>query len=465
MQHPYVGFFPALPLRKQIELGEWIVGRPPTTVPWHSPRFKELLGKLLSSFETDKDERFQGGALLWRKTSGFDGNRPSDAEFVAIQAAVRFAALDTNDRVQRDDPYGGHRLVTSENAALHLQPIDLETGYITHVRDGALKRVLTGGWKIGDRPPPLADATLPITLGDVPASSKLANAVLHAHLAQDTDDLRRLQIAIEWHAVALSNPVAVTMQQRFIALKTGFEALLDSSKSREAAHRLRALFEGVAKPHHDLFPCAEVLWSSTERTDLRRTWNKKVELWSELEDWFMTLAEARNKIIHEGRVSVTQYKAPPERPLSRYAGHLFWIGERVLREAIKARLGPEILLCGPLKRLETFRPLLDALKAQAAARTNTEDGASEEAKDDQPPPRTLDALLTEVGGAAANQVLIGWAPGGSSASLEAAKEMAKAASWVAKAGGKEVWISEEEKTLLEQAGAEMELPDHIDLCD
>src|SRR5207248_9738714 len=132
------------------------------------------------------------------------------------------------------------------------------------------------------------------------------------------------------------------------------------------------------------------------------------------------------------------------RPLSRYAGHLFWIGERVLREAIKARLGPQVLLCGPLKRKETFQPLLDALRAQAG-QDEARQEAPEAAKADAPPTRGLPTLLQELGCTAANQVVIGWASGGSSASLEAASEMAKNASWVAKARGKEMQISDEEK--------------------
>jgi hypothetical protein len=48
-------------------------------------------------------------------------------------------------------------------------------------------------------------------------------------------------------------------------------------------------------------------------------------------------AAARNEIIHEGRLSTHEYAAPVERPLSRYAGPLFWKAERVLREDSKER--------------------------------------------------------------------------------------------------------------------------------
>jgi hypothetical protein len=63
----------------------------------------------------------------------------------------------------------------------------------------------------------------------------------------------------------------------------------------------------------------------------------------------MTLAAARNSVIHDGVLSVTDYEAPQERPISRYKGSLFWIGDRLAREAIKASLGAELLLCARLK--------------------------------------------------------------------------------------------------------------------
>ncbi len=269
-QHPCFGFFPALPLQKNLELGDWVVGVPAEDTPWRSARFKELVSKLLDSFASDKfGDKFSGGALVWRKAAGFDGTPPSPDEFVAIQAAVRFAALDSNDRVDKEDQNGGHYLVTSENAALHVQPIDEGTGHITLVRQGLLKRILTGGWTIGQRPPPLADATMPM-LGQVLASNKLSAAIFQAHVAPNTELLRRLRIAIEWHTVALSNPVAVTIQQRLIALKTGFEALTGTSASRECARKLRHLFETTTESHRNLLPWAGILWSPTERTDLLR---------------------------------------------------------------------------------------------------------------------------------------------------------------------------------------------------
>lgn len=198
-----------------------------------------------------------------------------------------------------------------------------------------------------------------------------------------------------------------------------------------------------------------LLWSPTERTTLQRPYKTrgkvKFDTRSEIEDWFMTLADARNTIIHEGKATLTEYGPPPERPLSRYAGPLFWIGERVLREAAKATFGPEILLCGRLKELAAFEPLYEALRAQAL------EGPPPAATTPQvtEPARPLDHLLHELGCQGANQVTLRRAAGTASASLDAAEEMARAArgSWVARASGRSMLINASERELLEGAGA------------
>jgi hypothetical protein len=151
------------------------------------------------------------------------------------------------------------------------------------------------------------------------------------------------------------NAVAVTTQQRMIALKTGFEALTGTSNSRECARRVRALFETTTAAHLDLLPWKGILWSPKERTDLQRVdtlWTGRVvhDERSELEDCLMALGKVRDTIIHDGRVPAVEYGPPPERPLSRYAGNLFWKGERLLRESVKASLGVDVLLCGALAR-------------------------------------------------------------------------------------------------------------------
>lgn len=453
-----------------ISLGEWCAGSPPSGTAWRSERFRDLTGDLLSTLARDG---FKHSAMVWHRDRGFDGELLPDDIIEAIQASVRFAALDANDHL-RDDPNAGFYIATSENAELYVQPIDVDHGGITHRRGGALKRVISGGLKIGQKSIPLPDAVVPIQ-GHTLVSKKLSQAVFSA-LGSSKDRHRRVRIALEWHAVAMSNPRAVTMQQRIIALKTGFEALTGTSESREGARRLRRLFEVTCGPHVAKLPWPGLLWSPKERTDLVRvhtaiSGKKKHDMRSELEDWFMTLATARNEVIHDGELSVFEYQAPSERPLSRYQGTLFWIGERMLREAIKASLGAEILLCGLLADWSKYKELEDELAAVVAS---GDGGAVEVAPPEEPKsapaaPQTRDlaSLFTELGCSSANEVELTKAVAAASASEEVALKNAMAVRdlWVASVRDRSVPVSTAEKELLEHAGAEEALPKHFTPCE
>lgn len=183
----------------------------------------------------------------------------------------------------------------------------------------------------------------------------------------------------------------------------------------------------------------------------------------------MTLAEARNSIIHDGVISVFDYGPPQERPLSRYSGRLFWIAERVLREAIKASLGPEILLCGRLQwradwdeafKKAGWRPTPEAgVREPPSAPSSDEDEAAV-------PVRELSVLLQQLGCPAANYVELSRAPAPAAASEEVLRTASsRQVTWVAKAGKIEIAVNATEKKLLETAGAEDELPDDFTLCD
>lgn len=74
---------------------------------------------------------------------------PDAPEWAAIRATICFVVIDANDHV-RDDANAGRYLATSENAELFSQPIDEDKAYISYQTGGVLRRVLSGGWKIGE---------------------------------------------------------------------------------------------------------------------------------------------------------------------------------------------------------------------------------------------------------------------------------------------------------------------------
>jgi hypothetical protein len=445
----YFGFFPALRLRTNLDLGDWIVGTPPDGTPWASGRFEELSRMLVASYAP---KGFEGCAMLWHRERGFDGVLPADADIGAILASVTFAVLDANDRLrlhEKDRWNKARYLATTENPDLFIQPIS-EDGGIAHRRGGLLRRTLLGGLKIGGEPPPLPDATEPID-EPVPASTKLARA-LYDRIASGVGDGPAIATAADWHRRALVNSSAVTWEHRLVTLKVGFEALFHGVKSRGCAKRLRHLFETVTAAHRDLLPWVGLLWTPTERT-LQRSFKGKPDPRSELEDWFMTLADARNQIIHDGVLKTGVYVLS-ERPLTRYAGALFLTGERVLREAIKAKLGAEVLLCGALRRRAfgeaAFGELADQLIEAAKALPTPPP---------KPPgraPRTVEAMLADLHCVDARLVVVGTAG-------HVFEDYTHEAS--ANDGNNQMAITEAEFEALRAAGAEDELPDRWWPCE
>jgi len=461
--YPFLNFFPAVQLARNLELGEWIVGTPDETVIWRAEPFRELANML---FEASEPKEFKKPALVWHRERGFDGSYPPDEVARAIQSAVRFALLDYNDQVSRDLNAARH-LATSENGVFYRQPIDESSRSVAHETGGAIKRTLIGGWKIGERAVSLPDATEAIDR-PAPVSRCLATAVYAAVVSRAQAD-QTVATAIEWHATALANPHAVRWQQRIVALKTGFEALFGESNSAACAGALRKLFEDSTRPHHALFPWAGCLWSATERVNLARQYtNKKGQVVSvtrsELEDWFMAFAEVRNAIIHEGRILTDTYQAPAERPLSRYAGEFFWKAERILREAIKARLGADVLLCGLLEKQKRYDALAPEILAWFASHAEQPSGSGLEGFPataiPAEPARAVSDLLTALGCPAANHVQMRreWRE-------RRADDNEAIECWIAMAGKNEIDVSEAEKDTLKQAGAEDWLSEDFDPCD
>ena len=444
--HQLLAFFPGLPLSSTLEFDDWAVGSLPEGIKWRSARFELLARRLLDSLGK---HHLRGGAVLWHRDRGLDGTIPEREVLHNIHAALTFALLDLNDHVERD-ANAGHYLATTENAALFVQPIDEDEAHLTHRRGGLLRPVISGGWRVGDDPPPTPDALVPIQ-HPRSVSRHLSREVFN-YLQRNTAEAAQIATSLEWHRSALANSDAVTWQYRFIALKTGLEILTGTDDSVESARRLRSLFHAVTLPYEKLLPWSGLLWEPRERTDVLRTWvatkgkNKGKTQHAnvtEFEHWFMTLADVRNSIIHKGRLDTLNYDAPPERPLSRYAGPIFWIGERVLREAVKALLGAEVLLCGRLAEVARWEPFIERIAATFRAGSV---GPDADAPTPVPLPasRSLDALLTELSTTAANTVQIRVDTDSAPTSEDGTLSLVNRTVWIAHAKGRECVITDAE---------------------
>lgn len=279
-----------------------------------------------------------------------------------------------------------------------------------------------------------------------------------------------------WHASALQNSRSVTAEQRIIALKTGFEALLGTSNSFECGQRLRKLFRRSTARHAGLLPWQGILWSPNEKKDIARRWkthvlvkNKNgdcerrskwtVQRRTDLEDWFMHFAEERNNIIHDGAIiGDLTYRSPRATALPhlrRYDGNLFWIAERLLREAIKARVGSHILLA---RRIEE-RKLCDALANQVRAALK----AAPPAPIPVPPPagRSVAELLSLLGASDVRDVEVQ----GRGAGLDGASGAVVHGGWQARSDAATLPLSETEATDLIAAGAYLDDEPTVDVVD
>lgn len=445
---PQLAFFPGLQLANNLELDEWVVGAP-GDIAWRSPSFRQQSERLLASFGS---VGFPKPALVWHRTRGFDGTAIDDQAALAIRNAVRFAVLDANDHIH-DKLNRGHFLGTSEHATFFRQPIDELTSAISHVEEGFWSRQMIGGYKIGERPLTLPQGLYPLAR-PVRVSTKLAAAVYAAF--QRTDETSsRIKVALEWHADVAANAPAVGGQHRVIALKTAFEALLGNS-SWQCGRLLRELFEGATAGHQQSLPWSGLVWSPHEFL-LNRTFEKKKVtkscVRSELEEWFHALAMARNAIIHQGARPQLAFPAPPERPLSRYRGHLIEVGERVCREAIKATLGPDVLLCALLTARRRTQEFIDALSGGTGTDELETPPSSRPA---QATPtataRSVAEILAPWGGVAPNEVSLRPAPG------------TNGQFWIATCDAGKTGVDNAEAKLLRAAGAEEALPCYFEMC-
>ena len=120
-------------------------------------------------------------------------------------------------------------------------------------------------------------------------------------------------------------------------LKTAFEALTGTSTNWKSARKILELFESL--PDTTEKDSEILLWSPKEKPVHSHNWTdnsgrRQSTLITDLEHWFIAFGDARNTIIHEGKVPQLTYSGPN----SAYEGSFFFTAERLLRAAIKVML-------------------------------------------------------------------------------------------------------------------------------
>jgi hypothetical protein len=343
MAHPHLAFCPYLSVQKVIEFADWQLGPVESFEDqWADVKFKSQSKAFLAKFVDNSGKPIEHPSLLRRRGGPIDGRLPAPEEIEALEAAIAFAFLDENPRRTPKTVGHGWNVLTADNAEPFFWPIDVEAGYVT-VSTGLMVRTLGGGYQIADaelviRPP--LDLHLP--LGSHTADAMCLEAVYRTVLsslqrpgANPTAD--RIKTAIGWLGKAWRNTATVHFPERVVFLKTAFEAMTGTSKSHVSAQKLRQLFEAV--PNTSPTDSELLLWSPAERPVYTWTFMKNgkpqtVQV-TGLEHWFMSFADARNTIIHQGVVPSLAYTNPSN---AEYEGPFVFTAEFLLRAVIKVSL-------------------------------------------------------------------------------------------------------------------------------
>jgi len=335
---PLLIFAPYLPLRQSVTAGGWWIG--PLRVfpgPWRDDRFERLSRMLIADYTTYAGEPVPNPTLIAACEHGADGVWPDQKELRALQLALDFTVIDGNPPWSEESSvYGGWHTATTENSQLHFWPVDLDQGRIARSA-GVMVCVTTAGYTIERG----FTAQAPIELhlpNDLMLDDELLAALLSVfkgeHDADDGSLARRLAVATTWLGQAWRNTESIRVEERIIMLKTGFEALTDTSNSWRSAEGLEALFRTFPVTSANDFLTQDLVWKPSETESMSYTVKSRVNSCTPLQHWFMSLTVCRNEIIHEGRMSSSSYEVDG----SPYTGPYLFVAERILREACRVAM-------------------------------------------------------------------------------------------------------------------------------
>lgn len=330
-----VWLFPYLSLDRCQWVGRWrliprhrLRGRD-VTARWVLPMARGLIGLYEPPRADPLITRRLGCFVVGRARRLGEGHESAD--MLSLHRAVTAGVLDRNSTTDADG-MEGHAASTSDNAALHGHHVTSE-GHVS-AEYGAMVRTLVGGYTIGEGEAKiLPPEELHLPLFGSAFDSEYATAVYR--LLESGDGLAvRLGRAVDWLDLAWRNTPSVKPDVRIVAIRAGFEVLLDAGSG--AVDSADALSELLDRPETPRF---EGSWKSlTGRSETTRAFTN-------LGWWFLSFAFLRNAVTHAEPIPLPRY---------RFGGtHHIMLAERALRRAIKevvARQGFERVRLGPFER-------------------------------------------------------------------------------------------------------------------
>lgn len=338
MPYPCLVFCPYLPVAQQVTFADWELGPLESFEDrWGDDRFKDQATRFLRHFVGIDNKPVNSPVLLCRKGEELDGQDPTSSELRALELSLAFAFIDKNPRRLPTTPHDRHRVVTADNAEVHAWPIDLESGLVL-TSCGHLVHSHRFGYRIGDRElvfRPSLDLQMPLCASspDALVLTGLYETVLQSLCYPGKDRTGdRVRIAVDWFVKAWTNSTRVHQAERLVFLKTAFEAITGESESHKSARKLRQMFETL--PDTSVKDSEVLVWSPKEEPNRTRRSHSKAYQLTDLEHWFMEFSDARNTIIHEGRLPEFTYSDSN----STYEGPFFFTAEFLLRGVIKVLL-------------------------------------------------------------------------------------------------------------------------------
>lgn len=337
-----------------VACGPWLIGSWSLLRETLSEQDAAQMGQLVGAFDSNLREMstqqsvpVENPVFVWSAEQGLRFNERAAADDLeALQTAFHFTVLNANRRMQIDrEPWPDHSTVTSDSSRLQLWKVDQGADFFSFETGGLLvSKSFELSFDDGHRVPvPIEVRSFPEVSADFPDFGSVYEAV-----KKGDDDSRRIALATRWLVKAWYNSASISMEDRIVFLKTGFEALTGESSTPGAAKKLRTLFGtlGILQESEDL------LWSPVELSqsydfDFDHFGTKKtVSGQTDLQCWFGAFGGARNDIIHTGHASPFYNHAQGgqrlalvyQRTGSRYNGRMVFQGQRLLLESIQALL-------------------------------------------------------------------------------------------------------------------------------
>jgi hypothetical protein len=332
----WISALPYLPLDEPLRWAGWWLGSlEEFPGPWRDDDLENEARRFLGGFRAVDGKAIARPSVLVREAVGVDGERPTDEEIECLRLAIEFATVDGNPIWTSENMNHGWAIATADNADLWVQPLDLAHGYIALGRGGRNQTTVGGvNTRSGNFaiPAPIELHLPPRARLDGPTLEALYTVLInHTGLWSE-----RLRVAIPWLTKSWLNTTSITFADRVVLLKTATEALTGTSNNTKAARSLRRLFATTLKQEGEGIGVDALLWSPDEPS-FTRTWGDP-EQQQELiafDHWYRSFSDARNAILHEGRVGQLEYSQPS----SPYAGPYSEVADRVVREAAKVALG------------------------------------------------------------------------------------------------------------------------------